>query len=276
MARCFADMVDLKSPNTVGHSSEVARLAETAARTLGLAEGDVVTLRRAALLHDLGRVGVSSGVWEKKGPLTRSEWEQIRLHPYHTERILSCSPTLAPLGWIAGLHHERLDGSGYHHGVSAAALPTSARILAAADTFQTATQDRPHRPARSAEQAAEHLTAEAAAGRLDADCVAASHRRRRAGAAAGTPGVALRPQRPRGRGAAAARPWPVEPGDRQAAGDLQAHRRASCPAHLHQDRSLHPGCRGALRDGARPAHSLTNSLTISATIAGSVRCAMWA
>ena len=173
VARCFADMVDLKSPNTVGHSSEVARLAETAARSLALAESDVVTLRRAALLHDLGRVGVSSGVWERKGPLTRSEWEQIRLHPYHTERILSCSPTLAPLGWIAGLHHERLDGSGYHHGVSASALPTSARILAAADTFQTATQDRPHRPARSAEQAAEHLTAAAAAGRLDADCVVA-------------------------------------------------------------------------------------------------------
>lgn len=173
VARCFADMVDLKSPDTVGHSSEVARLAETAAGTLGLAEGDVVTLRRAALLHDLGRVGVSSGVWEKKGPLGRAEWEQIRLHPYHTERILSCSPTLAPLGWIAGLHHERLDGSGYHHGVSASALPTSARILAVADTFQTATQDRPHRPARSTEQAAEHLTAEAAAGLLDADCVAA-------------------------------------------------------------------------------------------------------
>lgn len=173
VARCFADMVDLKSPYAVGHSSEVAELAETAARTLDLPDTDAVTLRRAALLHDLGRVGVSSGVWDKKGPLTRGEWEQVRLHPYHTERILSCSPTLAPLGWIAGLHHERLDGSGYHHGVSAPAIPLSARILAAADTFQTATQNRPHRPARTAERAAEHLTAEAAAGRLDVDCVAA-------------------------------------------------------------------------------------------------------
>lgn len=173
VARCFADMVDLKSSYTVGHSSEVAELAETAARTLGLSDTDVVSLRRAALLHDLGRVGVTSGVWDKKGPLTRGEWEQVRLHPYLTERILSCSPTLAPLGWIAGLHHERLDGSGYHHGVSASAVPPSARILAAADTFQTATQDRPHRPAGTAEQAAEHLTAEAAAGRLDVDCVAA-------------------------------------------------------------------------------------------------------
>jgi len=173
VARCFADMVDLKSPYTVGHSSEVAALAEAAGRRLGLPEGEVVRLRRAALLHDLGRVGVSSGIWDKEGPLTRTEWEQIRLHPYHTERILACSPTLAPLGSIAGLHHERLDASGYHHGVSGSALPMSARILAAADTFQTATQDRPHRTARTTEQAAAHLTAEASAGRLDPDCVAA-------------------------------------------------------------------------------------------------------
>ena len=173
VARCFADMADLKSPYTPGHSREVAHLAEGCARLLGIPENDVVTLRSAALLHDLGRVGVSSGIWDKKGQVTRTEWERIRLHPYHTERILSCSSTLAPLGWIAGLHHERLNGSGYHHGVSAPALPISARILAAADTFQTATQDRPHRPARSTEQAAEHLAAEAAVGRLDPDCVAA-------------------------------------------------------------------------------------------------------
>jgi HD-GYP domain-containing protein (c-di-GMP phosphodiesterase class II)/DNA-binding CsgD family transcriptional regulator len=173
VARCFADMADLKSPYTVGHSREVAELAETAARRLGLPEREVAAVRRAALMHDLGRVGVSSGIWDKQGQLTRSEWEQVRLHPYLTERILSCSTTLAPLGRIAGLHHERLDGSGYPHGVSAPALPVSARILAAADAFQTATQVRPHRPARTTEQAAAHLTAEATAGRLDPDCVAA-------------------------------------------------------------------------------------------------------
>lgn len=173
LALCFADMADLKSPFTLGHSREVAQLAEASARLLGLPEDDVVVLRRAALLHDLGRVGVSSGIWDKKGTLARTEWERIRLHPYHTERILSCSSILAPLGWIAGLHHERLDGSGYHHGVSASALPISARILAAADTFHTATRDRPHRPARTTELAAQHLAAEATAGRLDPDCVAA-------------------------------------------------------------------------------------------------------
>lgn len=173
VARCFADMVDLKSTHTLGHSTEVAVLAERAGRAIDLPEDDVVALRRAALLHDLGRVGVSSGIWEKAGRLTRSEWEQIRMHPYHTERVLACSPVLEPLGRIAGLHHERLDGSGYHHGLSAAAIPATARVLAVADTFQAATQDRPHRPARTTEQAADLVTAEAAAGRLDADCVAA-------------------------------------------------------------------------------------------------------
>lgn len=173
LAGCFADMVDLKSPYTLGHSRQTADLAEAAGRTCGLDEPAAADLRRAALLHDLGRVGVSSGIWDKQGPLTRSEQEQVRLHPYHTERILACSPVLAPLGRIAGLHHERLDGSGYHHGLAAAAIPLPARVLAAADTFQTLTQDRPHRAARSPAQAADCLAEDARAGRLDTDCVRA-------------------------------------------------------------------------------------------------------
>lgn len=184
VTRCFADMVDLKSSYTVGHSTEVARLAEAAARSLGIPEREIVGLRRAALVHDLGKVGVSSAVWEKTDPLTRTEWEQIRLHPYHTERILACSATLAPLGRIAGLHHERVDGSGYHHGLSGSAIPFAARILAAAVAFRTATEGRPHRPARTAEEAAEHVMTEAMSGGLDADCVesvvdAAGQERRR-------------------------------------------------------------------------------------------------
>lgn len=173
VARGFADMIDLKSAYTLGHSTQVAELAERAARSLGLPEQEVADVRRAALLHDVGRVGVSSGIWDKRGLLTRSERELIRLHPYHTERILACSPVLEPLGRIAGLHHERLDGSGYHHGATAASIPTSARILAAADTFQTLTEDRPHRPARTPAEAADLLAEEAAAGLLDADCVRA-------------------------------------------------------------------------------------------------------
>jgi HD-GYP domain-containing protein (c-di-GMP phosphodiesterase class II) len=171
--RCFADMVDLKSVFTLGHSTQTAELAEAAGRDVGLDERTIEDLRRAALVHDLGRVGVSSAIWDKPGALTRSEREQVRLHPYHTERILACSPVLAPLGAIAGLHHERLDGSGYHHGLMAAAIPLPARVLAAADTFQTLTQDRPHRAAHAPAQAARRLVAEAGAGRLDTDCVRA-------------------------------------------------------------------------------------------------------
>ncbi|MEV0176820.1 HD domain-containing phosphohydrolase [Streptomyces sp. NPDC050803] len=192
VARGFADMVDLKAAYLLGHSAGVAELAEGAGRSLGLAEREVEDLRRAALLHDLGRVGVSSGIWDRPGPVTRTEREQIRLHPYHTERILACSQVLEPLGHIAGLHHERLDGSGYHRRLPAAGIPMAARILAAADTFQAATQDRPHRPARSPAGAADLLAGEAAAGRLDPDCV------RAVVAAAGQAPSPVRPGRPAG------------------------------------------------------------------------------
>lgn len=173
LAAIFADMVDLKSPFTVGHSSGVAKLAAGAAHKLGMGEPAVADLRRASLLHDLGRVAVSSGIWEKPRSLSTTEHEQVRLHAYHTERILNRSPVLEPLGRIAGLRHERLDGSGYHRGSTAGSLPTAARLLATADVFQAVTQDRPHRPGRTPEQAAETVADEAAAGRLDADCVRA-------------------------------------------------------------------------------------------------------
>jgi HD-GYP domain-containing protein (c-di-GMP phosphodiesterase class II) len=170
VAEAFADMVDLKTPFTPGHSSEVASLAASAAGRLGLAADD---LRRAALLHDLGRVAVSNAVWEKPGPLTAGEWEQVRLHAYRTERILDRVPALAPLGRIAGMHHERQDGTGYHRGSSGSEVGTAARVLAAADAFQAMTQDRVHRGALTAEQAAEQLRREARACALDSDCVAA-------------------------------------------------------------------------------------------------------
>jgi HD-GYP domain-containing protein (c-di-GMP phosphodiesterase class II) len=188
VARAFGDVVDLKTPFTPGHAAGVAELAEGAARRLKLPEPEVVALRRAALLHDLGRAGVPNSVWERPGPLSRADWERVRLHAYYTERILARSPSLAPLAAIAGMHHERLDGSGYHRQLRAASIPTAARVLAAADVYQALTQDRPHRPARTAEAAADHLIAEARAERLDREAVesvlgAAGHRlprRRRA------------------------------------------------------------------------------------------------
>jgi HD-GYP domain-containing protein (c-di-GMP phosphodiesterase class II) len=180
----IADFADLKSPYTVGHSRSVAELAEEAARRMGLSEPEAARLRRAGLVHDLGRLGVSNAIWDKPGPLTRAELERVRLHPYLAERMLALSSALAPLGELAAQHHERLDGSGYPRGLHGATIPPSARVLAAADVYQAMIELRPHRPARSPDEAAAELRSEVRAGRLDGEAVnavlgAAGHRVRR-------------------------------------------------------------------------------------------------
>jgi HD-GYP domain-containing protein (c-di-GMP phosphodiesterase class II) len=173
VAAAFGDLVDIKSPFLHGHSRATARLARAAARSLGLDDAEVRRVEMAGLLHDVGRAGVSNAVWEKPGPLTRGEWEQVRMHAYHSERILATSPSLEPLAAMAGMHHERLDGSGYHRCSVAVSIPMPARILAAADAFAAMVQTRPHRPALAPEHAATTLTAEAQGGRLDHDAVSA-------------------------------------------------------------------------------------------------------
>jgi len=171
--RAFGDAVDLKSPFHHGHAAGVADLAARAAARLGLAADDVAGVRRAGYLHDLGRAAIPNGIWEKPGTLTSAEWERVRLHPYHSERILSGSAALQPLARTAGMHHERLDGSGYHREATAAAIAMPARVLAAADAFQAMTQPRAHRPARAPEAAAAAISADADRGRIDAEAVAA-------------------------------------------------------------------------------------------------------
>jgi HD-GYP domain-containing protein (c-di-GMP phosphodiesterase class II) len=109
----IGDFSDLKSPWTIGHSRGVAELAAEAGHGSGVPACDVTTLRRASLVHDIGRLGVSNAVWDKRGALTAADVERVRLHPYLTERMLAFAPALAPLGAIAVQHHERLDGSGY-------------------------------------------------------------------------------------------------------------------------------------------------------------------
>ena len=178
--RAIADFTDLKTPYTLGHSSGVAELAALAARQYGLPEADVVSIRRAGMLHDVGRTGISGGIWTKPGPLSDREWERVRMHSYYTERVLARPTTLARLGAIAALHHERLDGSGYHRGLLASISP-AARILAAADVYHAMTEPRAHRPARSPEEAADELQREVSAGKLDSDAAnavlaAAGHR----------------------------------------------------------------------------------------------------
>ena len=162
--RAIADFVDLKSPYTASHSSGVAELAAASAARCGLPDSDVTSVRRAGFLHDLGRTGVPNGIWEKAGLLTEGEWERVRLHPYLTEWILAHPAALAQLGALAALHHERLDGSGYHRGLSAPMQPLPARILAA-DAYHAMTESRPHRAAHSTDSAAEELRREVRAGR---------------------------------------------------------------------------------------------------------------
>ena len=173
VAVAFGDLADLKTPWTHGHSDGVAKLAGAAAKSLRLDAQSASRLELSALLGDLGRIAVSNVIWEKPGPLTAAEWEQARMHSYHSERILAKSDALAPLARVAGMHHERLDGSGYYRGCQARELSPAVRILAAADAFHAMTQERPHRPALGAEQAAEELRREVRAGRLDGDSTAA-------------------------------------------------------------------------------------------------------
>jgi HD-GYP domain-containing protein (c-di-GMP phosphodiesterase class II) len=166
-----AALTNLKSPWLREHATNVADLAEAAAWRLQLSPDVVAVLRRAALAHDLGRVGVSNAIWEKPGPLAFGEWERVRLHPHFTERAFAQSTALAPIGLLAGSHHERLDGSGYHRGARAPALDLPARLLAAADCYSAMREARAHRPALEPEEAEAELVREATDGRLDRDAV---------------------------------------------------------------------------------------------------------
>jgi HD-GYP domain-containing protein (c-di-GMP phosphodiesterase class II) len=166
----FADLI---SPYLAGHSAGVAELAAAAGQSCRLDRAELVVMSRAALVHDLGRVAVGANVWQKPGALSADEWEQVRLHPYHTERVLSRSRFLAALAPVAGAHHERLDRSGYHRGAAGVELALPARLLAAADAYHAMTEPRPHREALANERAAESLADEARAGRLDPDAVSA-------------------------------------------------------------------------------------------------------
>jgi HD-GYP domain-containing protein (c-di-GMP phosphodiesterase class II)/DNA-binding CsgD family transcriptional regulator len=163
----FGDAADLKAPFFQGHARGVASLARSASRDItGVDAGQVY---RAGLLHDLGRVAVPSGIWERPGPLRPEEWDLVRLHPYHSERIVSRSPVLSALAAMVSRHHERLDGSGYPGGVHASELDPSARLLAAADTWRTLGETRPHRPRLAPRDAARAIV-----GRpLDRDAVRA-------------------------------------------------------------------------------------------------------
>ena len=124
----IGDFVDLKCPFALGHSRNVAALAEAAGVQLGLPADDVTAVRRAGHLHDVGRIGVSNQVWSKPAELTGAEWERVRMHPYLTDRVLTRIPGLAQVAAIARAHHEHLDGSGYPLGLAGTALGRPERL----------------------------------------------------------------------------------------------------------------------------------------------------
>ncbi len=169
----IAAITGLKTPWLREHCTAVAELAEAAAWRAELDEDTVTLLRRAALAHDVGRVGVPNSIWEKPATLGFGEWERVRLHAHYTERAFAQSPALAAIGQVAGAHHERLDGSGYHRGVRSSEIEQASRILAAADCYVAMSEARPHRAALDPAAAEAELLRDADEGRLDPDAVAA-------------------------------------------------------------------------------------------------------
>ena len=145
VAEAFASVIDAKSPYTGRHSTGVAMYATGIAEHLGFDPERLRWLRRAALLHDIGKLGVSNRILDKPGKLTDAEFAEVRHHPRHTYEILSRISAFAPIAEAAGAHHERLDGRGYHRGVGAEHLSLEARVLATADVYETLTADRPYR-----------------------------------------------------------------------------------------------------------------------------------
>ena len=163
----FARAVDLKSVWTATHSHDVGVLAAAAGQAAGLDDATVADLRVGGWLHDLGRLAISNLVWDKPGALNAAEWEQVRLHAYHSERLLARSPALRRVARLVGATHERLDGSGYPRGGTPGELDEAARLLAACDVLCALREDRPHRPGHTADESARILAEEASRGTLD-------------------------------------------------------------------------------------------------------------
>jgi len=172
IATAFAGVIDVKSPWTYRHSDLVAMLAVRVAAALGADEAELTDLRRAAMLHDIGKLAVSNRILDKPGRLTEEEFAQVREHPLVTAQIMERIPGFTHLAPLAATHHERLDGSGYPYGLRAEDLTTPMRVLAVADVFEAITSARPYRPARDVETALGILRADAPA-RLDGDAVKA-------------------------------------------------------------------------------------------------------
>ena len=173
IAAAFAWVIDAKSPYTYHHSNRVADFAVEIGRELGMAEGEIVRIRRAGLLHDIGKLSVPNRVLDKPGKLTPREWEVVKLHPYYTYQILERVPVFGELAFDASAHHERLDGRGYYRNLPAAQLSKAARILAAADQLDALSAERPYRGRLPRERVISIMKEEAGTG-LCPECVVAA------------------------------------------------------------------------------------------------------
>ena len=172
VAAAFAQVVDSKSPYTAGHSDRVALFADMIAEQLSLSNDKRRFLRRAALLHDLGKLGVSNQILDKNGKLTDEEWQSVRRHPAQSRMILSRIAAFQELARIAGDHHERLDGKGYPRGIAESEISLETRIITCADIFDALTADRPYRAAMPVSKALEILRADVGTA-VDGACFAA-------------------------------------------------------------------------------------------------------
>jgi putative nucleotidyltransferase with HDIG domain len=165
----FADVIDAKSPFTYRHSTGVADAAVSIARMLSMGESDVTLIRRAALLHDIGKLSVSNTILDKPGSLTGDEWQVVRKHPQYSLEILRRIPSFHHLSEVAASHHEKLDGSGYFRNMSADQLSLPARILTVADVYDGLSAKRPYRDALPLEHVLAIMRKDAPRA-LDADC----------------------------------------------------------------------------------------------------------
>jgi putative nucleotidyltransferase with HDIG domain len=153
IAEAFARVIDAKSPFTARHSERVAEIADGIAAALGFDAGERRIMRRAALLHDIGKLAISNRILDKPDKLTDEEFRAVQTHPAHTLSILRRAPCFAELADLAANHHEKLDGSGYPRSLHAGELDLPMRVLAVADIFEALTADRPYRGPLPLEQA---------------------------------------------------------------------------------------------------------------------------
>jgi putative nucleotidyltransferase with HDIG domain len=172
ICQAFAEVIDAKSPFTYRHSNGVAEAAVEIGSCFGLSVRDLKLLRRAALLHDIGKLSVSNAILEKPGKLTAEEWKVVRDHPYYTFEILNRMPGFEDLSAEAAAHHEKLDGSGYWRGWGAEQLSTFSRILAIADIFDALRAKRPYRDSLPLEKVFEIMRADSPKA-LDLPCLEA-------------------------------------------------------------------------------------------------------